>query len=105
MRAGRLRQRVTLVSVADVRAADGTVSQSETDLDTVWAEIAPIRGQEFFAAQTVQSNVSVKITIRYYTGLSTKHRIRFGTRMYDIRDVINWQERNVFIELMCTERV
>ena len=105
MRAGRLRHLVVLQRRDDTAAPNAFNEPADawTDLATVWAAIEPISGREFFAAQQVQSEVSHRITIRYYAGLTTKDRVKFGERLFDIRAVLDRDERHVEMQLMCTE--
>lgn len=104
MRRGRLRCLVTVFTVTDTRAADGTVSQAETSAWDTYAAIEPLRGAERSAVQQVQSDATYKITMPYRAGLTSKHRIRYGTRVFDIRSpAINVNERNRYVEVECRE--
>jgi SPP1 family predicted phage head-tail adaptor len=53
----------------------------------------------------LQERVSHKITIRFRSGITAKMRIKFGTRMFNIRSVINIEERSRWIEIMADEGV
>lgn len=111
MRAGRLRHRVEL----QVRA--GTVNALNEPLDewttvaTFSAAIEPLSGREFIAAQQVQADMSHRVTVRYFAGITPKHRLRWAdpatdlARVFDIRAVIDRDERHREMQLMCTERV
>jgi SPP1 family predicted phage head-tail adaptor len=78
MRAGPLRHRVTIQRRAESQDATGSVLWSWVDHATVWAAIEPIMGREYFAAAQVQSEVSVKIRMRYRDDLHSTMRIRHG---------------------------
>jgi SPP1 family predicted phage head-tail adaptor len=49
------------------------------------------------------SEISHKIRIRYLASVTPKLRIKFGTRYFDIVSVINPDERNEYLEMMCRE--
>ena len=44
-----------------------------------------------------------EIRIRYYSGVTPKWRVKWGSRIYDIESVINPDEKNVMLDLMCVE--
>lgn len=67
--------------------------------------IEPLRGFERLRAQQLESPVTHKITLRYRAGIKAQHRILFGTRVFNIRSVINIEERNRWLEIMADEGV
>lgn len=101
MRAGRLRHRVTLQSKVEARDSYGATTITWDDEATVWAAIEPLSGREYFSQQQIQAEASVRIVVRYYSGLSTAWRVKDGSTYYDIVDVLNHDERNRMMTLMC----
>lgn len=85
--------------------AYGAPVQTWTDLKTVYGAIWPLRGQEYLANKQLETSVSYRIRIRYTTDVTPSHRLRLGdtTTFYDIKEVINPDLRNVYLELMCEE--
>lgn len=75
------------------------------DVFTVRAGIYPISGKEFYAAETVNSAVTHKVNIRYVKGLTPDMRVKFGDRLFSIISIINFQERNTELQLLCKELV
>ena len=68
------------------------------------AAIYPMSGREFFAAEQVQSEITHKINIRYVPGISSDMRILFGERVFEMDSPpINFQEKNILLQLMCKE--
>lgn len=104
-RAGCMRHRVSVQTLSEARAADGGVTESWSTTHLAYADIQPIRGREFFNAEAVNSDVTHKVTIRYRAGITPKMRLLFGTRELHITSVINVNERNDCLELMCKEVV
>ncbi len=110
MRIGRLRHQVVL------QRRSGTTSSMNEPLDTwidlarVAAGIEPLSGREFIAAQQVQSDLSHRITMRYFAGLTPRDRVSWtdpasgAIRTFDIRAIVDRDERHRVSELMCTER-
>jgi len=103
MRAGDLRHRITLQQKTETRDSFGAVIETWNDVATLYASIEPLRGKEFFDAQQVNAEVTIRIRIRYRSGVTPNMRVLFGTRTFDIQSVINVDERNREMILMCRE--
>jgi SPP1 family predicted phage head-tail adaptor len=69
------------------------------------AGIYPISGREFFSAEMVNSEVTHKINMRYVPKISPDMQIKFGERIFRIISVINFQEKNIEIQLLCKELI
>ena len=78
---------------------------SPTTFASVKACIEPFGGGESMFAMQLQDSVTHKVTIRYRAGIIAKMRIKFGTRFFNIRRVINIEERNRFLEILAEEGV
>lgn len=106
MQAGRLRHRVTVQRSTDSIDQYGDQTPTWASLGTVWASVEPLSGREYFAAAQMQSEVSTRIVIRPISGvtLTPKDRVKFGSRYFDIQSVINRDERNRELQLLCVER-
>lgn len=105
MRIGRLRHRVTIEQKSVTRSAIGEEVVSWVAFATVWAEVAPLRGREFFAAQQTQSSVDYKVTMRYLAGVTREMRIVWDGLPLDIVSVIDVEGRRAVLELMCVSGV
>ena len=103
MRAGRLRHLVDLERAARVDGDYGEPTALWTPYDQVHAAIEPLRGSEVLAAQQTQTKLTHKVTVRYNSSIETQDRIKFGSRYLYINAIINIRERNIYLELMCTE--
>ena len=85
----RLRHRVTIEQVTETRDADGGVVTAWSALHSkVPAEIVPLSGREFVAAQAAQAGVTARMTIRYVTGITPKMRVVHGSDIYNIEAVL-----------------
>jgi SPP1 family predicted phage head-tail adaptor len=111
MRSGQLRHKITIDLKTSTRDAYGGESVTWTTNIGVWAAIYPLRGSQYFAAAQVQGGISHKVRIRYATlGASTSIqrgycRATFGDRVFTIQNVLNPEERNIFLDLLCVEEV
>lgn len=105
MRAGELRHKITIQLNQPIRNSYGELEDNWINVTTVWASIEVLRGREYFAAQQINEQITAKITIRYITGITTKMRVLFKDRIFDILAVLNHDERNIELNLMCKESV
>jgi len=105
---GKLNKRIKIQQlVAGSPAQDnfGQPDESWTDFATIWAAIEPVQGNEFWAQQQVQSEVTIRVRTRYIEGVVPEMRILYGTRKLNIKSVIDPQEKHVELQLMCSEGV
>lgn len=72
---------------------------------TRWGQVDPLNGRELWQAQSVRPDVSHKVTMRYYDGLSPRHRLKLGSRIFEITSVINIDNRKRFVDVTCIEEV
>lgn len=105
MRSGQLRHRIDLQTKVASRGTFGEETITWRTEATVWGSIEPISGREYFLAYQVQSEVTHRIRLRYYKGVRPDWRIKFGSRVFDILSVINPEEKNSEMNLMCREFV
>lgn len=104
VRAGKLRHRITIqYKSSESPDSAGNPQPVWADEATVWGSVEPLSGREFFAAQQVNSEVTHRITMRYRSGMDPEKRIKFGTRYFGILAVLNREERNISLELLCVE--
>lgn len=105
MRAGLLRKQVVIQQPSATQNTRGEEIPSWATFLTVRAAIEPLNGRELLAAQSIESQVTTKITIRYQSGITPDMRIKYGSRYFDIQAIQNIEERNRMIEMQCIERV
>lgn len=101
MRAGELRERVTLQRKSVTRDSYGAEVITWTDIATVWASVAPLRGREFLEQRRDGNEVTTRITLRYRSSLEPIHRAVHRSTTYDVQSVIHKETRFRELELMC----
>jgi SPP1 family predicted phage head-tail adaptor len=104
---GELRHIVTFQKPTNAENAYGEVRDDCDWVDAlvdVRVGIYPISGKEFYTASSVNSEVTHKIKMRYVPNITSDMRIKFGERIFElISPPINFQEKNVEIQLLCKE--
>ena len=106
MQAGRKTCKVVLQSPTGSRDAVGERTTTWVDVATVWAAIAPLTAREMFAAAQAQAPATHRVRIDYSSAVAAivaAWRVKFGVRIFIIDGVRNIDERNVELELLCTE--
>ncbi|HGO5393639.1 TPA: phage head closure protein [Klebsiella michiganensis] len=107
MQAGKLRYRITLQARMQVQdPVSGAVETTWADISTLWAEVAPLSAREFIAAQATQNEITTRITIRFRTGVTPKHRILYRGKIYNIEGVLpDANSGREYLTLPCSEGV
>ncbi|MBT3320189.1 MAG: phage head closure protein [Clostridia bacterium] len=105
MKIGTLRNRVVMQRKEVTE--DDLKQQSETWIDFayIWAAIQPLTGREYFSARQENAEVTTRITIRHLKNVGPEMRVIFGSRVFEILSVINPNELNISLVLMCREVV
>ena len=101
--AGRLRHRISIceyVTEPDSLGRDKLVLREKASCR---AEIKPVRGNEYLTYYKDTNSLIYKITIRYRKGIVPSDVIKFRGRKFEITSVINPDEVNHYLEIMCTE--
>ena len=103
MNIGILRHRATIQQLVNIDDGAGGSIETWENVATVWAAIEPLRGNERYTAQQVQSTLTHKVTIRYREGIKPQMRLTYEGRIFDIESVIDIEERHRWLELLCSE--
>lgn len=105
MRTGRLRHRVTLQKPVDQRGSRGEQLERWETVDTVSADILPLRGEELVRAQQLEARLTHRIILRYGLAITPDWRLVFGVREFYPVSVQNVGERNRQYEILAIEGV
>lgn len=103
MKIGRLRHRIVIEESIDGRDSFGAETSEWSPFAKVWADVSPVSGREFIAFKQINAEISTKVTIRYHAGVTTEMRILFDNRIFEITSIINPEEKNISLLLMCKE--
>uniref|UniRef100_A0A6M3J9L2 Putative head-tail joining protein n=1 Tax=viral metagenome TaxID=1070528 RepID=A0A6M3J9L2_9ZZZZ len=103
MNAGQLNKRIVIQQYGSTQNEYGEQVKTWSTVKTVWASVQPLQGREWFNAKQIQSEVEVRMRLRYTTAITPKMRIQYNSLNYNIESVINVGEQNREIELMCSK--
>lgn len=103
LKIGKLKHRVTLQEYTATRDSYGAELEAWVDIATAWASVEPLTGKEYFQTQQINAEISTKVTIRFKAGVAAKMRLIYNDRVFEIISVINTEEKDVQLVLMCRE--
>jgi len=108
MRARNARNKVTFEAKTTTKGATGAPEDTWSTYVVTWAEVRPVGGREFYAAQQVASDNRWGFKIRYNTVnklISSKHRINYDGKYFDIQgEPVNDNNMNRDLIIMAVER-
>ncbi len=106
IRAGSLRHPVSILKNTPTQNAVGESVDSFAPIASVRASIVGAKGSgEVMIGSQVNARARYVVTMRYFAGLSTEHRLQYGTKTFDINDVNDVEERHRKMVLACSELV
>jgi SPP1 family predicted phage head-tail adaptor len=105
LRPSDLRHRVRIEQ--GIVTSDGAGGRSVTWalFEETWAWIAPLTGEEKFLAEQLEDKITHTIRMRFRDGITPSMRITFEDRVFNIRAVLNPEERDWVLTLLCDEGV
>jgi SPP1 family predicted phage head-tail adaptor len=103
MQAGQIRHRVTIQERTTTTDQAGQPLETWTEVLAAWAAIEPVGGREYLESRSIQTDVSHQVRMRYQAGVTADMRVLYGARTLRIVAVINRDERNREMLLMCEE--
>lgn len=106
MRAGKLRNRLTLQANTPTQDTFGGSISSWARTATVWASIDDVGllfGTERVSAAQVIAEGDHYIVMRHRANVTTKQRFLWGSRIFEIVSIANPQAIDVELHLRCRE--
>lgn len=105
IRAGGLRQRITIQSPTVSRDAAGGFAESWSAGVEHWAYVEPVRGQEQFSDDAMGARQQWRIIVRAEVEPAVTDRIVYDGKTLGITSVLDPDQRGVMREIQCSEDV
>lgn len=102
---GKMRYKVKVERATNTRDAGGGLSQSFSPVSHVYANIVPKNANSAYRQGMLQEKVTHEITIRYMNNVDTNSKITYGTRSFAVNGIVNVDERDRYLKLLCEEGV
>ncbi len=98
-----LNRRLVLEAPAENDDGTGGVTRLYDFVTTLWAQVTPLAARGEVAAGSLGAAARYRIVIRMRTGITTRHRLTDGTRIYRVVAVNESADRR-FLEVDCDVR-
>jgi SPP1 family predicted phage head-tail adaptor len=103
MRSGDLDKRITWQQETKVPDGMSGFTVTWVDVCTVWCSIWPISANEIIRANAPAMIATHRVRMHYRSVFKPYWRGKFGNRYFSIVSIINPNERNEMLELLCKE--
>ncbi len=104
MNPGALRHRVALESATKTSDGGGGSILVWEQVALLWVAIKPLSGRELLSAGQFASRLTHQITLRYRTSVLPEMRFRKDNRVFQIKAVLDVEERRRWLRALCEER-
>ena len=102
---GELRTRLVIQTKTRTTDSMGGGTVTWATFSTVWGSVEQKGANEAFWAKHLEHRVTHKIVIRYLSGVTSDMRISYGSRFFQIKGIMNWEEKNRYLILNCEEGI
>lgn len=106
MNIGDLRHRIEIYGKTKIENELGETDSTFGKIKTIWAAIIPQTSKmQSGQANTILSNTTHKIIVRYDKGITQDMYIMFKGKRFDINYILNPYFKNETLEIFCSEVV
>lgn len=105
-RIGRLKHRIDLLQKVEELDTLGRQKREQANwqlVAKVWAEVRDVSAVEIEKAKQMVGTATTAIAIRYREGVAMQMRVRFGSRIMEIRSVLDSDNSRRELILLCGE--
>ena len=106
MKTGDMRHRVAIQSYTEALDPNGGQNGTWATGSTVWAEVKTLTGRKLEIARQIDAEATVQVRMRYCgsAAVTVGNRLLFGTRIFEPVYVVNENERNISLMVVCREK-
>ena len=109
MNPGDLRHRVAIQTNTPTLDPNGGKVASWATTSTFWASVQTLTGKKLEIARQIDAEATVQVRMRYCgssgsSQVTIDNRLLFGTRVFEPILVINENERNIMLQILCKEK-
>ncbi len=103
--AGELDKYITIQYPVSTPDGHGGFTNAYVNVGNVWAKMRPLSANERRNAEQNTMIATEMIRIRYRSTFKPNYRIKYGNRYFKIESILNLEEHNEWLHLMCKEVV
>ena len=101
---GALRERLVLEQPVETPDGAGGVTRSYASVTTLWAALIPVSARDQVVADSLGASITHRIVIRSRADVTTRHRLRKGSRIFRIVALRDQDGSGRFLEISAQER-
>jgi len=105
MKSGSLQYRMEIQAPTNTVDSFGQPVTTWTTTQVRWCSINPLNDREQFYASQVRPETSHRVIFRWFDTLTHKHRLKMGSRIFDILSILNPNEGGEILQVDVVERV
>ena len=102
---GSMRHRVSLEAPLRTGTEGGAAVVSWQLVAGMFAQVRPVTGREIVTADGTAARVTHEVVIRHRDGVRAEMRFLEGTRVLEIRAVLDLEGRRRWLKCLCEERL
>jgi SPP1 family predicted phage head-tail adaptor len=102
---GELNIRLVLEAPVETPDGAGGVTRSYSAVTTLWAALRPSGADGDIVAAATGATITHRILIRVHSGITTRHRLREGSRIFRIVALRDHDGTRRFTEIAAEERI
>lgn len=99
----RMRRRLVMEAPSETADGAGGVARSFVAVATLWAAVEPVAARPDVTADRSGQKVTHRIAIRRRDDITAAHRFVEGTRMFEIRAIVDPGEAGRYLEIEAEE--
>ncbi len=106
MKTGDMRHRIAIQANTPTKDPNGGDVDVWATATTVWASVQTLTGKKLEIARQIDAKATVEVKMRYCstTAPTVRSRLLFGTRIFEPILVVNENERNIKLQILCKEK-
>jgi SPP1 family predicted phage head-tail adaptor len=102
---GAMRELITFESYTTSSDGGGGVTRAWSTATTAYAHVVKANASEAYKQGGIQEQGLWRFTMRYTAGITTEYRISWDSKVFNIRSIINEDERDKFLVILAEEGV
>ena len=109
MNPGDFRHRIAIQANTPTKDPNGGEVDSWATSSTFWASVQTLTGKKLEIARQIDAEATVEVRMRYCGSsgsgqVTVLNQLLFGTRVFEPILIVNENERNIYLRILCKEK-
>ena len=102
---GKMRHKVEIQAPVNTTDTGGGSARTWSTVNTRFANVRPVKGVEGYRQGQGQETLSYEVVMRHTDDIGTNYRLKFGSKILNIKHLRNENQRDKYTILQCDEGV